>query len=192
MKLVIRDKMRRVRRLSTCTLILVLFGGLSAAYSQSSQDDLCKGAEAFIKLIENRQEDALLRLFSEQGTSFIGTAYVPIKTALAPNEIQHDFAAKTGAYCLFFDTKCLREEDSRERDRRNGRPPRIPLTSILDLLSASHQMKFVTYDISRTNGKVTVLLCERTPETARLGQDALNFYFRFEDGRWKLRNVEYS
>jgi hypothetical protein len=42
------------------------------------------------------------------------------------------------------------------------------------------------------NGAVTLLLSTRTPDTARLGEDALNFYFRLENGQWKLRNLEYQ
>jgi hypothetical protein len=69
---------------------------------------------------------------------------------------------------------------------------RTPLRSIADLLSTARQKKLVTYDISKMNGKVSVLLSSRAPDAARLEEDALNFYFRLEDGKWKLRNVEYN
>jgi hypothetical protein len=165
---------------------------LCLAASSNSEEQLRGGAEEFIRLIEARDQTALLSLISEQGTSFVGTAYVPSKASLTPGEIRKDFEGKTGVYCLFFDTECFRHEDLQERIRQNGRPLRTPLRSIADLLSTARQKKLVTYDISKANGKVSVLLSSRTPDTARLGEDALNFYFRLEDGKWKLRNVEYN
>ena len=162
-----------------------------SAGSPNSQEELRRGAEQFVNLIEAKDVEALLNRFSEQGTSFIGTAYVPSSASLSRDEIRKEFAVKSGIYCLFFDTKCFRDEDSNERSRQHGRPLALPLQSLLDLLAAAKAKKFVTYD-TVGNGKVTLLLSDRTPDTARLGQDALNLYFRFEQGEWKLRNVEYN
>jgi hypothetical protein len=163
-----------------------------ARSSQNSPDELRNGAESFIKLIQSKETTAVLNRFSEQGTSFIGTAYVPSKALLSPEDIHKDFDAKVGVYCMFFDTKCFREEDAKERARSNGRALKGPLSSLVDLLAKSKEKRFVTYDISGTNGKVTLLLSARTPDAARLGEDAVNFYFRFENGQWKLRNIEYN
>jgi hypothetical protein len=159
---------------------------------QNSPDELRSGAESFVKLIQSKETIAVLKRFSEQGTSFAGTAYVPSKASLSPGEIHKDFDEKVGVYCMFFDTKCFREEDAKERARSNGRVLKAPLTSLIDLLAKATEKRFVTYDISATNGKVTLLLSARTPDTARLGEDAVNFYFRFENGQWKLRNIEYN
>jgi len=171
--------------------LVVLAFAIRCSLGADSQKELRSGAEDFVKLIENRDLPALLSRFSEQGTSFIGTAYVPLKTSLSQQEVHKDFEAKTGVYCLFFDTSCLRDEDLKERTRRNGRALSIPLRSITDLLATAKAKKFVTYD-NLSNGKVSLILSDRTPDTARLGQDALNFYFRFEQGQWKLRNFEYN
>lgn len=179
---------RTFRLLLLCLLVLPL---VSAARSRNPQAQLRQGAEQFVSLIESKDIAALLSLFSEQGTSFIGTGYVPSKASLSQQEIREAFEGKTGVYCLFFDTKCLSEEDSKERSRRNGRPLSTPARSLLDLIAGAKTKRFVTYD-NVTNGKVTLLLSNRTPDTARLGDDALNFYFRFEQGQWKLRNVEYN
>jgi hypothetical protein len=172
-------------------LFLLVLPSVSAVPSQNPQAQLRQGAEQFVSLIESKDVAALLSLFSEQGTSFIGTGYVPSKASLSQHEIREAFEGKTGVYCLFFDTKCLSEEDSKERSRRSGRPLSTPARSILDLITGAKTKRFVTYD-NMTNGKVTLLLSNRTPDTARLGDDALNFYFRFEQGQWKLRNVEYN
>jgi hypothetical protein len=172
-------------------LFLLILPSISAAPSPNPQTQLRQGAEQFVSLIESKDVVTLLNLFSEQGTSFIGTGYVPSKASLSQQEIREAFEEKTGVYCLFFDTKCLSEEDSKERSRRNGRPLSTPVRSLLDLISGAKTKKFVTYD-NMTNGKVTLLLSNRTPDKARLGDDALNFYFRFEQGQWKLRNVEYN
>jgi hypothetical protein len=175
------------RALSSVVLAFVVHGSLGA----EPQQELRSGAEDFAKLVENRDLPALLSRFSEQGASFVGTAYVPLNTSLSPQAINKDFETKTGVYCLFFDTSCLREEDSKERTRHNGRPLNIPLRSVIDLLATAKAKRFVTYD-NLSNGKVSLILSDRTPDTARLGQDALNFYFRFEQGQWKLRNLEYN
>lgn len=176
-----------VRGLTLLVLAFAVPGSLGA----DSQKELRSGAEDFVKLIEKKDSPALLSRFSEQGTSFIGTAYVPIKTSLSQQEIQKDFEAKAGIYCLFFDTTCLRDEDLKERTRQKGRSLTTPLQSVIDLLATAKGKKFVTSD-NVSNGKVSLILSNRTPETARLGQDALNFYFRFEQGQWKLRNFEYN
>jgi hypothetical protein len=176
------------RFLLLCLLVLPL---VSAAWSRNPQAQLRQGAEQFVSLIESKDVAGLLSLFSEQGTSFIGTGYVPSKASLSQQEIREAFEGKTGVYCLFFDSKCLSEEDSKERIRRSGRPLSTPARSLLDLIAGAKIKRFITYD-NMTNGKVTLLLSNRTPDTARLGDDALNFYFRFEQGQWKLRNVEYN
>jgi hypothetical protein len=177
------------------TLLFSLTFSLQLTQARSSQNspaELRSGAESFVKLIQSKETTAVLNRFSEQGTSFIGTAYVPSKASLSPEEIHKNFDAKVGVYCLFFDTKCFREEDGKERARSNGRPLKAPLISLVDLLTKATEKRFVTYDISSTNGKVSLLLSARTPDTARLGEDAVNFYFRFENGQWKLRNIEYN
>jgi len=98
----------------------------------------------------------LLALFSEQGTSFINGTYALPKASYSPAEIRKEFAASTGVYCVFFDTA-------------------VPLRSVSDLLATREQKRFVTYSASAMNGEVTLLLSTRTPDTARLGEDALNF-----------------
>jgi len=165
---------------------------LLACVSEAQQLDIKQGAESFVNLIQKRDVEALLDRFSEQGTSFVGTAYVPTKTTLALSETSADFRHKTGAYCLFFDTNCFRSEDASARAKENGRPLTIPLISVVELLAKATQIRFETYSITAQNGKVTVLLSPRTSETARLGEDAVNFYFRLEKGQWKLRNMEYN
>jgi hypothetical protein len=121
----------------------------------------------------------------------IGAAYIPAKVELSRDEVRKDFETKTGAYCLFFDSQCFRDEESKERTHHNGAPLRTPQRSIADLLASAKEKRFITYD-NLTNGKVTLLLSGRTPDTARLGEDAVDFYFRFEQGQWKLRNLEYN
>jgi len=175
------------RRLGVCAFSVLFcalaFHSVGVARSPNPEEELRSGAEKFVRLIGSRDQGALLNLFSEQGTSFIGTAYVPSKVTLTPAEVRKDFEAKLGVYCLFFDTECFRQEDAKERVRQKGRPLRTPLRSVMDLITTASQKRFVTYEISKTNGKVSLLLSERTPDTASIGEDALNFYFRFEDGQ---------
>jgi hypothetical protein len=174
------------------SILLLTLASSSAAEAQDQQVELRRGAEELVKLIEKRDSAGLLKRFSEQGTSFIGTAYVPSEVSLIPDKIRQDFEGKRSVYCLFFDSECFRKEDSEERTRQNGRPLKGSLKSIFELLSSASEKRFVTYDISAQNGKVSVLLSKRTPDTARVGEDALNFYLRLEGGLWKLRNIEYN
>jgi hypothetical protein len=173
---------------------LVFSLSLSFRVVQAAGPDqgLRQGAQKFVNLVEAKDSLSLLNLFSEQGTSFVSGTYALSKVEFSQSEIRKDFEAKTDVYCLFFNSQCLRDADSRERVRLNKPPLKIALRSISDLLAAANEKRFVTYDISSENGKVTLLLSARTPETARLGEDALNFYFRQENGEWKLRNVEFQ
>ncbi len=154
-----------------------------------SETELRRSAEEFVKAIENRDSGAVLSFFSHEGTSFIGIAF-SIKNPPVPfNEIRKDFEAKTGIYCLFFDTGCFRAEDSRERKRQKGPPLRTAqLISLIEMLKTAKTKRFLTYD----NGKVTLLLSDTTLDRARLGRDALNFYFQLEAGQWKIVNIEYD
>jgi len=158
----------------------------------TSDDDLKRGAEKFVTAVESKDASALLDPFSEQGTSFISGAHALARASYKRSEIRKEFETKTGVYCIFFDTKCLREADSKEGGRQKAPPIRVPLRSIIDLVATAKQKRFVTYAISAANGEVTLLCCDRTPDTARQGEDAVNFYFRKENGEWKLRNVEYQ
>jgi hypothetical protein len=158
----------------------------------ASDADLKRGAEKFAALIQTKDSAALLGLFSEQGASFISGTYAVPKAEYSLAEIRKDFESKAGVYCIFFDTECLSRADAKERARQKGRPLKITLKSVLDLLDAAKEKRFVTYDISAANGKVTLLLSSRTADTAVLGDDALNFYFRQENGEWKLRNIEFQ
>jgi len=171
---------------------LVLFLHVLGASAVESDADLKRGAEKFVALIQNKDSAALLGLFSEQGTSFISGTYAVPKAEYSLAEIRKDFGTKTGVYCVFFDSECLLRADGSERARQKGRPLKISLKSALDLLNAAKEKRFVTYDISAANGKVTLLLSSRTADRAVLGEDALNFYFRREDGEWKLRNIEFQ
>jgi hypothetical protein len=172
--------------------MLFLLGGFGVAQTAGSGEDLKQGAQKFAKTIEDKDLSGLLNLFSEQGTSFTSGTYALSRVSYSQDDIRKDFAAKTGVYCLFFNTQCLRDADSKERTRLNRPPSKIALRSVIDLLAAASEKRFVTYDISSINGKVSLLLSSRTPDTARLGEDALNFYFRLENGEWKLRNVEFQ
>jgi hypothetical protein len=176
--------------LRALVFVLVL-SSVNSAGAQNKQEGLLNGAREFANLVEIKDAQGVMNEISDQGTSFIGTAYTPIKVDLSRDEIRKDFETKTGVYCLFFDTRCFQEEDARERSRRNGRALVFHLRSIADLLATAKEKRFAAYD-NLTNGKVTLLLSGRTSETARLGEDAVNFYFRFERGQWKLRNVEYN
>jgi len=177
-------------------VLLVLSYGLSTraavARAMPSDADLKKGAEKFIALVESKNAAALLELFSEQGTVFMSGTYALPKVDYSPTEIRKDFENKTGVWCVFFDTTCLREADSKERNRQNRRPLDITLFSAADLITSAKEKRFVTYDGSTANGKITLLLSTRSVDTARLGEDALNFYFRYEGGQWKLRNIEFQ
>ena len=178
----------RLLLLSCVALLAITLQMRSAA----ADDALKKGAEKFVAAIESKDMSDLLRLFSRQGTSFIsGTAALP-KAEYSFAEIREDFERKTGAYCVFFDSSCLIQADEKERARSNHPPGKVRLKSASDLLALSKEKRFVTYPESATNGKVTLLLSSRTVDTATLGEDALNFYFRQEGGEWKLRNMEFQ
>jgi hypothetical protein len=172
--------------------MLFLSRGLGVSRAAGPDEDIRQGAQKFVKTIEEKDLPSLLNLFSEQGTSFTSGTYALSQVSYSQEEIRKDFAGKAGVYCLFFSTQCLRDADSKERARLNRRPPQIALRSVIDLLATASEKRFVTYEISSMNGKVSLLLSARTPDTARLGEDALNFYFRRENGEWKLRNVEFQ
>jgi len=170
-------------------LFLLHVGEIQAG---TSDEELKKGAEKFVALIESKNPSALLELFSEQGTSFISGTYALPKAEYLPAEIRKDFETKTGVYCIFFDTACLRETDSKERVRQGARPIQIPLTSVFDLVATAKVKKFATFDVSGMNGMVALVLTNVAPPEARTGRDAVVFYFRSEQGQMKLRNIEFQ
>jgi hypothetical protein len=172
-------------------VFVMVLSSVSAVGVQNKPEGLRNGAREFANLVEIKDTQGVTIKISDQRTSFIGTACVPSKANLSRDEIRKDFETQTGFYCLFLDTRCFQEEDARERSRRKGRALVFHLHSIADLLAAEKEKRFVAYD-NLTNGKVTLLLSGSTPETARLGEDAVNSYFRFAQGQWKLRNVEYN
>ena len=165
---------------------------LLAGRTPASDEDLKRGAEKFAGVVESKNPSPLLDLFSEQGTSFISGAYALPKAEYSPAEIPKDFESKGGVYCVFFDTACLREADSRERLRKKARPIQIPLTSVVDLLATAKQEKFLTFEASSNNGMVGLILTDVPPPQARQGRDALVLYFRPEGGQMKLRNIEFQ
>lgn len=160
----------------------------------ANDEELKKGAEKFVALIESKNPSALLDLFSEQGTSFISGTYALPKAEYSPADIRKDFETKTGVYCVFFDTACLREADSKERVHQGARPIRIPLTSVFDLVGTAKVKKYVTFDSSGMNGMVALMLTDVSPQApeALTGKDAVVFYFHAEHGQMKLRNIEFQ
>jgi hypothetical protein len=177
-------------------VLLFSFFLLPIAETQAgtSDEELKKGAEKFVALIESKNPSALLDLFSEQGTSFISGTFALPKAEYSPVEIRKDFETKTGVYCVFFDTACLRGADSNERARQRARPIQIPLTSVFDLVATAKVKKFVTFDVSSMNGMVALVLTNVSPQApeARTGKDAVVFYLRSEHGQMKLRNIEFQ
>ena len=176
-------------------LLLSLFPfHMPAARAATSDEELKKGAEKFVALIETRNPSALLDLFSEQGTSFTSGTYALPKAEYSLAEIRRDFEAKTGVYCVFFDTACLREADSKERASQKARPIRMPLSSVYDLAVPAKTKKFATFDVSAANGKVALMLTGVSPQSphAWIGRDAIVFHFRSERGQMKLRNIEFQ
>jgi hypothetical protein len=182
---------RAVLLLLALLLFLLHVGEIQAG---TSDEELKKGAEKLVELIESKNPPALLDLFSEQGTSFISGTYALPKAEYSPAEIRKDFETKTGVYCVFFDTACLREADSKERARQRARPIQIPLNSVFDLVAAAKVKKFATFDVSSMNGMVALMLTNVSPQApeARTGKDAVVFYFRSEHGQMKLRNIEFQ
>jgi len=163
-----------------------------AGRTPALDEDLKRGAEKFVAVVESKNPSALLDLFSEQGTSFLSGTYALPKAEYCPAEIRKDFESKGGVYCVFFDTARQREADSKERLRKKARPIQIPLTSVVDLRATAKQDKFVTFEASSKNGMVGLILTDVPPPQARQGRDALVFYFRPGDGQMKLRNVEFQ
>lgn len=158
----------------------------------TTDGELKRGAEKFVAIVEAKNSTALLSLFSEQGTSFISGTYALPKAEYSPEEIKQDFEKRTGVYCVFFDTTCLRAADAKGRTARNARPIQVPLNSVIDLVTSAKMKKFVTFDQSAMNGMVALVLTDVPEPHARLGRDAVEFYFRSEDGQMKLRNIEFQ
>ena len=159
----------------------------------SSDEELKKGAQKLVAVIESKNDAALLELFSEQGTSFISGTYALANVEYSLPQIKKDFEAKNGVYCVFFDSACLRDADSKERARQKARPIDFPLFSIFDLVATAKVKRFRTFDVSSKNGMVAVVVTDVPPDApgARTGKDAIVFYLRFENGQMKLRNVEF-
>jgi hypothetical protein len=95
-------------------------------------------------------------------------------------------------FALALDTLCLAASSNSEEELRGGAEEFITLIEARDQTALLSLISEQGTDISKMNGKVSVLLSLRAPDAARLGEDALNFYFRLEDGKWNLRNVEYN
>jgi hypothetical protein len=156
----------------------------------SLDGDLSQGASKFVDTIRVKNPTSLLRLFSEQGTSYVSGTYVLPKATYSLVEIREDFEKKTGVYCVFFDTACVVETDAKGRAQRGARPGRIPLKAVIDQIASAKEWRLVN-GANEANGQVTLLLSSRTVDTATIGEDAINFYFRHENGDWKLRNIEF-
>lgn len=180
-----------IRAIRFFVLSLLLLTPLMNVRTATSDEDLKRGAEKLITVVESKNTAALLDLFSEQGTVFMSNTYALPKVDYSPAEIRKDFENKKGVWCVFFDTACLREADSKDRARQKARPIDVPLTCVVELLASAKLRKFVTFDASSLNGMVALTLTDVPPPQARQGRDALVFYLRSESGQLKLRNIEF-
>ena len=72
-------------------LLSLLLFHIAKTRAATSDEELKKGAEKFVGLIESKNPSGLLDLFSEQGTSFISGTYALPKAEYSPAEIRKDF-----------------------------------------------------------------------------------------------------
>ncbi len=120
-----------------------------------------------------------------------GVVFGPDPPAIPYEELQRQLESRTGAYCVLFDTVCLRSEQS-------DNPNKDRIHSLRDLIRGAYKRQVMVYivrDIVRDDegpyGQVTVTL-SGGPAEEEPGGPSLEFFFTHDGKLWRLRHVEYS
>lgn len=146
--------------------------------------------ERLLTILERGEPREVISLISSKGVVF-GLEPPPV----ASTEIRKQFAAKTGVYCLLFDTECLRKEDRAEREKA-GAPTRVtPLSSYRERVQKASHRKVRSQLIQqegRWAGHVTVLLESPANDDNISPENSIEFEFVFEEGEWHLAGVVYG
>jgi hypothetical protein len=140
-----------------------------------------KMANDFISLIEMGNPSRFTAYCSSHGVVF-GVDPPPISVS----RIQQDIDERRGIYCGLFNTECLRKEDAQDRARAGAPPSRVQLFSYRERLSKMVNRQVIVSDSSR--GTVSVAV---TSPGRGLSQEPMEFYFRLENGTWKLSDIPF-
>jgi hypothetical protein len=158
-------------------------GPLIAQTKGQLKTGLEKAANDFLSLIEKGDPKQLVGHCSQQGVLF-GVDAPPVSRAV----IRENIDKKKGIFCGFFDTDCMRREDSAERARNGALPATEPLYSYRErLLKASGREVRVSLRADfPTSGSVFVAL-KNDVQAHR----PLEFEFEYEKGEWRLSGISF-
>jgi len=115
--------------------------------------------------------------------------------AITSREIRKQFGQKTGVYCLLFDTRCFRTEDTAEREKAAAPIRAEPLYSYRERVQKSPSRKVKIHVSSHEGhwiGQVTVLLGSETDDASLSPKNILEFTFVLEEREWRLAAILYG
>jgi hypothetical protein len=160
--------------------ILAVWGVRRYRASQTPQGKLLTAASDVVKAIRAGDPNRFLAMSSTHGVVFgVDLPAIPLA------ELQREMGKKEGAYCAFFNTYCLRQEDAEGRKRAGAPPATAPVFSYQDRLVTVGSNK-ITVGISGQFGTAMATVKQQD------GTDAvLQFDFILEGGKWKLAGVPY-
>lgn len=141
------------------------------------EQELKQVGEQLLEVIKTGNTDGFLRLCSKDGVSF-GTDEANTPLEVLRREVQEN----RGAYCLLFDTDCLREQVGFEN-----------YFSFRQLVTEADRIEIKAYLVRGDDvlaGEVRIFL-SGGPVTQVPDMNPLDFQFVREEGAWKLGAVPY-
>lgn len=155
---------------------------------QTLKEELLNTAKQFLTTLEQGDVSGFSEMISTKGV-VIGHEPPPI----ARNEVLKQLKNREGAYCVLFDTCCLKKEwdSGSENNSRNLRS----YQEVLQKASNRKMKVFVRWSSdsifgSTWSGQLTVQLDTTNKTDSWLG-DTLDFGFIYENDSWKLMAVTY-
>lgn len=154
------------------------------ASEEKLKQELELTGKRLLTIMEKGDPKELIALCSRSGVEF-GIDWPPISL---PN-IRKQVEKKEGIYCVLFDTKCLRKEDEAFWGKEG--PPE-PIYSYRELFqkASSRDVKVFVLHEPTLMGQVSVYL--RGGPSDKLLENPKDFFFVYEDGKWKLAAVPYG
>jgi len=160
--------------------------GRSQARSPLTREHLEKELELastrLLTLLEKGEPKQFPALCAEEGVVF-GLEPPPV----ARKEIQRQMERKEGAYCVLFDSACLRKPTG---EGVESVPSRISLRERLRRATAREQEIAMRLIETTWVGELQVYL-EGKPSVATSRNQPLEFSFEYKDGRWRLIAITY-
>jgi hypothetical protein len=164
--------------------------GQEPSDQQAASRSLELSAKDLVSVLEKGDSQAFLAMMSRRGIVF-GLEPPPISLA----NIQKQFRKRKGAYCILFDSVCLRKEDAAARKRAGAPALTEPLRSYRDLLGSFPKRKiqvFVEPLAESWAGRIVVSFDREPSDTDTSNLEPLEFLLIREGGGWKITAIVYS